>query len=228
MSEHNSQDLQDAYALLVDRLASQAWTQEDRDNFQGSAERVRRLHKDMGLSPVDIALILEKHMSKVFPSSVQETGLLVQGPIQVSSACPHHLLPVQYNIFTGYLPDPSCLLGLSKPARIISALANRFVLQEQLSADIAQALYNPSQLALYDVQSVKDADIRPPAFRSSGAIVLLNGIHTCMACRGVSSSASTITVHRTGIFAEDDGSMEARFFQLVQLAAHTRPFSVGA
>jgi GTP cyclohydrolase I len=80
------------------------------------------------------------------------------------SLCEHHLLP-----FTGkwaiYIEQKNKVLGLSKYTRIVKCFAKRLQLQEKLTAQIFNFLWD---------------NLKPEKL-----IVVLNATHGCVACRGV-------------------------------------------
>ena len=103
-----------------------------------------------------------------FPTEGGDCGIVTQGPILARGLCPHHFLPVYYEVFVAYKPTPDGnVLGLSKLARVTKELAARPVLQEQLTADIASVLCRES-----DKQEL-------PGIDSDGSAVQMVGKHTC-------------------------------------------------
>jgi GTP cyclohydrolase I len=128
---------------------------------------------------------VEEMLKSVFPCEHQQMILVKH--VEVFSMCPHHLLPVRYDITAGYLPGPGIrakVLGLSKLARITKLLAARPVLQEQVVNDIANTL------------------MRIPECRGAGCIA--TGEHYCMRMRGVNQSGSiVVTSALRGEFLSD-------------------------
>ena len=85
--------------------------------------------------------------------------------------------------------------GLSKLARTVEVYARRLQLQEQLCAQVADALM----------------DYLAP----QGAIVLMEAEHMCMTMRGVQKPGTkTVTLARRGVF-ETDPALEERFFRML-------------
>ena len=216
------QHLHDAYTSLVERLRGNAWTPTEAENFDGTAQRVMRMHEEMSATPDEIRAELNKQFQKVFPTEGDgEHGMVIQGPITLDSCCPHHLMPVRYQAYVAYIPKlgyQTQVLGLSKPTRIMRAVARRLVLQETLCDDLATLLYQPATLPLFDKE-------HPPEFEleTEGSICTLIGVHTCMCSRGAHSDAKTMTTSRRGAFV-DGGTLEARFMQSVALLNTVRPF----
>lgn len=141
-------------------------------------------------------------------SDTSDCGIITQGPIYATGLCPHHLLPVSYEIFVGYKPlRAGAVLGLSKLARVAQTLAQRPVLQEQVAADIADALH-------FDGNDRADL----PQIATQGSAVQLIGAHSCMSCRGVLSDAKTLSTTLRGMFLHD--SSKAEFYQAIESLRH--------
>ena len=114
--------------------------------------------------------------------------------IEVYSLCEHHLLPFYGKATIGYIPNGR-VAGLSKLARTVEVYARRLQLQEQLCAQVADALM----------------DYLAP----QGAIVLMEAEHMCMTMRGVQKPGTkTVTLARRGVF-ETDPALEERFFRML-------------
>jgi GTP cyclohydrolase IA len=112
--------------------------------------------------------------------------------------CPHHLLPVIYRISLAYIPT-SKVLGLSKLSRLARMLARAPRLQEDLTHELSRILHE--ELA------------------SQGAAVYIEGLHMCMAARGVGAhEARLVTSAVRGVFLEQLATRE-EFIKLVT-AAH--------
>ena len=110
------------------------------------------------------------------------------------SLCEHHLLPFYGKAAIGYIPNGR-VAGLSKLARTVEVYARRLQLQEQLCAQVADALM----------------DYLAPR----GAIVLMEAEHMCMTMRGVQKPGTkTVTLARRGVF-ETDPALEERFFRML-------------
>ena len=103
--------------------------------------------------------------------------------IELYSLCEHHLLPFFGKAHIAYIPDGH-LLGLSKLARLVEVYARRFQVQERLTEQIAQAVWETT--------------------RPQGVAVVVEAYHLCMMMRGVQKQNSkTITSAMRGAFLED-------------------------
>jgi GTP cyclohydrolase I len=103
--------------------------------------------------------------------------------IELYSLCEHHLLPFFGKAHVAYVPDGR-IVGLSKVARLVEVFARRFQVQERLTEQVAQALWDT---------------IEP-----LGVAVVIEAYHLCMMMRGVEKQNSkTITSAMRGVFLED-------------------------
>jgi GTP cyclohydrolase I len=143
----------------------------------------------------DIKPDLEKWKRSTFPTKY--AGMVTQTGIHTHSMCPHHLLPVQYEISLAYIPKER-VIGLSKLARMAIACSKSPALQEDLAVHIAEALHEVLQ--------------------TENVAVLVSGIHSCMTIRGVRARDSKTT---TSIFQGDfydDLNTRNEFLSLVRMA----------
>lgn len=188
-------------------------------NFADTPVRAARAHQQTGafasrdrlLQAVATKALVMRRVTEVlatgFPlaTDTHDGGIVVQGPITASGLCPHHFLPVAYVAYVAYHPKADgTVLGLSKLTRLTRLLADRPVLQEQVAADIADALF-------YDSASPRDG---LPQIETAGSAVQLIGWHSCMASRGVRSLAPTLTTALRGTFTGT--SLKAEFYQAVR------------
>jgi GTP cyclohydrolase I len=115
--------------------------------------------------------------------------------IPFHSHCEHHMVPFFGKAHIAYLPHDG-VVGLSKLARLVDAFARRLQTQENLTAQIIDAI---------------NENLNP-----RGAAVMLEAEHMCMTMRGVHAhGASTTTQRFTGVFAEDRAEQD-RFFAMVK------------
>jgi len=192
---HTPRKLIDAYQQIVDYLTeADSLTTQEIVNFEGTAERCAKSLLSMCYSKRRISLELDEILSKGFPTNKSvnsvSNGMVVQSPIKAYSVCPHHMLPVFMEVSVAYMPSPEGhVLGLSKLARLVKLLAKRPILQEQLCKDIADVLCKGSEGSY-------------PSVTTLGSAVSITAKHSCMECRGVHSSAYTVTTELRGNFID--------------------------
>ena len=161
----------------------------DREGLVDTPDRVARMYTELAGGMDKTA---EEHLSKTFP--VASNDLVIERDITFYSLCEHHLLPFYGKATIGYVPNGR-VAGLSKLARTVEVYARRLQLQEQLCAQVADALMD---------------HLAP-----RGAIVLMEAEHMCMTMRGVQKPGTkTVTLAKRGVF-ETDPALEDRFFKML-------------
>lgn len=128
-----------------------------------------------------------EHLAVTFTAPA-DPGLVVVSGITLSSVCAHHLLPFTGRATVAYRPSPGqSVVGLSKLSRVVDGYARRLQTQEQIGAQVVQAL----------------AQVLNP----SGAQVLITAEHNCMKLRGVREpAAATTTVSTHGLITSDEAA----------------------
>jgi GTP cyclohydrolase I len=133
-------------------------------------------------------------LSKTFKDVGGYDDIVLVRDIPFNSHCEHHMVPFIGKAHIAYLPYDG-VVGLSKLARLVEVFARRLQTQENLTAQIVDAItehLNPR-----------------------GAAVMLEAEHMCMSMRGVRAhGASTVTHRFTGVFAEDRVEQD-RFFAMI-------------
>lgn len=133
------------------------------------------------------------HLNKQFQAI--NNNIVIEKDITFYSVCEHHLLPFYGKAHVAYIPD-SKVAGLSKLARTVEVFARRPQIQENMTAQIADAL---------------EKYLNP-----KGVMVMIEAEHMCMTMRGVQKPGSkTVTTIVRGVFAEDL-SLQQTFLQMVK------------
>lgn len=121
------------------------------------------------------------HLSKTFSST--SVDMVIEKDITFYSTCEHHLLPFYGVVHIAYIPDGK-VVGLSKLARTVEVFARRPQIQEQMTAQIAEAIME---------------NLSP-----KGVIVKVEAEHMCMSMRGVKKPGSkTVTMYALGEFKKN-------------------------
>lgn len=136
----------------------------------------------------------EAILGKSFDVVYDELVLIKDIPF--NSMCEHHFAPFFGKAHIAYIPKENVITGLSKFARLTDAYANRFQVQERLTAQIADT-----------VEKVLDP---------LGCAVIIEAEHYCMCGRGVKKKgASTVTSSMRGVF-RSNAEARAELLQLIK------------
>jgi len=167
------------YESLVAEMIRRCGDDPDREGMRKTPERVKEsmqfLTEGYRITPAEAiggALFEEHHHNMVMVKD-----------IELYSMCEHHLLPFFGKAHVAYIPNGK-IMGLSKAARLVEVFSRRFQVQERLTEQIAQAIWD---------------NIRP-----QGVGVVIEAYHLCMMMRGVQKQNSkTITSAMRGAFLDD-------------------------
>lgn len=151
----------------------------DREGLVETPNRVARMYEEIfaGLNEEP-----EKHL-KLFNEQGNDEMVVVRD-IPLYSMCEHHLIPFIGKAHIAYIPQNGKVIGLSKLARIVNCFARRPQLQERLTTQIADFLFD---------------NLQP-----QGVAVVVEAEHLCMTMRGARASGSqTRTSAMRGIMRSD-------------------------
>ncbi len=172
-------EVQDAIRTLI------RWSGDDpqREGLLDTPARVGRAWKEycQGYGS-DPAIHLARQFEEV--GGYNELVLLKDIPFQ--SHCEHHLAPITGTAAIAYMPRDK-VVGISKLARVLHGFAERLQIQERLTAEVAQCIWD---------------NLHP-----HGVAVVINAQHGCMTGRGVKTpGVSMITSRLLGCFLDDSRS----------------------
>ena len=151
----------------------------DREGLIETPDRVARMYEEIfsGLEEDP-----HKHL-KIFTEEDNDEMVVVRD-IPLYSMCEHHLIPFIGKAHIAYIPGEGRVIGLSKLARIVNCFARRPQLQERLTSQVADFLYE---------------NLNP-----KGVAVVVEAEHLCMTMRGARASGSqTRTSAMRGIMRSD-------------------------
>ena len=159
----------------------------DRPGLIDTPERVVRMYEE-----VFCGLRTKPPRVAMFPNNGNDQMVALAG-IPFTSFCEHHIVPFVGTFDIGYLPfEDGKIVGLSKLARIARWMAQRPQVQEALTSQVADMLFD--------------------LIKPRGLIVVCNAEHSCMALRGVQvQGAVTMTSAIRGDFDK------VEFFELLKL-----------
>jgi GTP cyclohydrolase I len=151
----------------------------DRPGLQRTPERVAEMYAELTAGMREDPL---QHLHPL-PGDTHDEMVIVKD-ISIASICEHHLAPFVGKCHIAYIPKNGRILGLSKLARLAETFARRLQVQERLTSDIANTLFE--------------------ALNPLGVMVVIEAEHTCMTLRGVKKpGAITITSTVLGGFRKD-------------------------
>jgi len=162
----------------------------NRPGLQETPDRIARMANELFSG---IGKDASEHLSKRFPVSSSE--IVLEKDIDFYSMCEHHLLPFFGKVHIAYIPNKE-VVGISKLARTVEIFARRPQIQEQLTAQIADAIMNE--------------------LNADGVMVMIEAEHLCMSMRGVQKPGTkTVTYAKRGSFTSDE-HLVANFFNMVK------------
>lgn len=177
--------VEQAVRLLLEGIGEDT----SREGLVETPQRIARMYEEIcGGMDEDAA----EHLRKTF--TVENNEMVVEKDITFYSMCEHHMLPFFGKVHIAYIPDGK-VAGLSKLARTVEVYARRLQLQEQMTAQIADALME---------------HLAP-----KGVMVMAEAEHMCMTMRGVKKPGSkTVSVVTRGEFADNE-SLQNMFFRML-------------
>ena len=174
-------EVQDAIRTLI------RWSGDDpsREGLLDTPQRVARAWREycQGYSEDPT-----RHLSRVFEEVGGYDEIVLLKDIPFQSHCEHHLAPIIGVAHIAYLPRDH-VVGISKLARVLHAYARRLQVQERLTAEVADCIWE---------------HLKP-----QGVAVVIEATHACMTARGVRTPGVTMKTSRMmGVFREDEKSRE--------------------
>ena len=174
-SDLSGATFEDLVAEMIRRLGDDP----DREGLVRTPERVA---KSMAFLTQGYAKKSEDVINGALFEECHRNMVLVKD-IEMYSLCEHHLLPFFGKVHVAYIPNGR-IVGLSKIARLVEVYARRLQVQERLTEQIAQAIWERVQ--------------------PEGVGVVVEAHHLCMMMRGVQKQNSkTITSAMRGSFMDD-------------------------
>ena len=126
------------------------------------------------------------HLARTFDEVGGYDEIVLLKDIPFQSHCEHHLAPIIGKAAIAYLPADR-VVGISKLARVLHGFARRLQVQERLTAQVADCIWD---------------HLAP-----KGVAVVIEASHACMTARGVNTPGVMMTTSRMmGIFREDERS----------------------
>ncbi|CAJ1002856.1 GTP cyclohydrolase I FolE [Brevibacillus aydinogluensis] len=187
LKEVDLEKIQQAVRMIIEAIGDNP----DRDGLLDTPKRVAKMYAEVfeGMRVNE-----EEFFETVFSEDHEEMVLVKDIPFY--SMCEHHLVPFFGKAHVAYIPRGGRVVGLSKLARAVEAVARRPQLQERITSTVADAI-------------VRKLD-------PHGVVVVVEAEHMCMTMRGVKKPGSkTVTSAVRGIFAHD-AAARAEVFSLIR------------
>ena len=126
------------------------------------------------------------HLHRTFDEVGGYDELVLLKDIPFQSHCEHHLAPIIGKAAIAYMPK-NRVVGISKLARVLNGFARRLQIQERLTAEVAQCIWD---------------NLKP-----HGVAVVIEASHACMTARGVRTpGVGMVTSRLMGCFLDDNRS----------------------
>ncbi|MBR0534937.1 MAG: GTP cyclohydrolase I FolE [Clostridia bacterium] len=137
----------------------------DREGLLETPKRVANMYEEVFSGLNEDA---HDHL-KLFNEKGNDEMVIVRD-IPLYSMCEHHLLPFVGKAHIAYIPSDGRIIGLSKLARIVNVYAKRPQVQERLTTQIADFLFDELQ--------------------AKSVAVIIEAEHLCMTMRGIKAAGS--------------------------------------
>lgn len=161
---------------------------------EGLKETPKRAAKAIQFLTQGYQQSIEKIVNGALFESDNDEMIIVK-QIELYSLCEHHLLPFIGQCHVAYIPRGK-IIGLSKIPRVVDMFARRLQVQEKLTKQIAETLFEITN--------------------ARGVGVIIEAKHLCMMMRGVEKQNSVMTTSvMLGGFREDTRT-RSEFLSLVQ------------
>ena len=174
-------DVQEAIRTLI------RWTGDDpeREGLLDTPARVARAWKEYCQGYGEDPAV---HLGRIFEEVGGYDEIVLLKDIPFQSHCEHHMAPIIGKAHIAYLPN-NHVVGISKLARVLHGFARRLQIQERLTAEVAQCIWDHLQ--------------------PQGVAVVIEASHACMTARGVRTPGVGMTTSRMmGVFRDDERSRE--------------------
>lgn len=184
-------ETEDSLVDLYRRLLKEVGEDPERAGLQHTPERAARALRFLTSGyQRDAAQIIK---NAYYPVAYDE--MVIVKDIELFSLCEHHILPFFGRCHIAYVPNQK-VVGLSKLPRLVNLFARRLQLQERLTNEIAQTIWE--------------------RLEPQGVGVIIEARHLCMAMRGVEKQHSeTVTSAMLGSF-RDSVQTRQEFLALVR------------
>ena len=156
--------IQTAMISIIEAIGEDPSRESLRDTPKRVAEMYAELFSGLDTDP-------KAELTVDFEEGYEEMVILRDIPFH--SMCEHHLLPFYGLAHVGYIPSPAGrVVGISKLARVVEICARRPQLQERMTQQIANAIFE--------------------ALQPDGVAVVIEAEHLCMVMRGIKKPGTMV------------------------------------
>jgi GTP cyclohydrolase I len=178
----------------LEGLVTQMLTELGEDpSREGLLQTPRRVAKALEFLTDGYRQDVEKVLNGAIFSETYSEMVIVK-EIDFFSMCEHHMLPFFGRAHVAYIPKGK-IVGLSKIPRIVEVFSRRLQVQERLTQQIAQTLFD--------------------ALNPQGVGVVMEARHMCMMMRGVEKQNSVATTSAMLGSFRDDVKTRSEFLNLI-------------
>jgi len=179
-----------ALETLIEQMLSAMGEDPKREGLVRTPHRVAKAYEFLTEGyRQDVAKVLN---GAIFNERYNE--MVIVKDIDFFSMCEHHMLPFFGRAHVAYIPNGR-IVGLSKIPRIVEVFSRRLQVQERLTQQIAQTLFD--------------------ALIPEGVGVVMEARHMCMMMRGVEKQNSVATTSAMLGTFRDDVKTRAEFLNLI-------------
>ena len=176
-------DVPDEVQEAVRTILRWAGDDPDREGLLDTPKRVARAWREYAKGYEEDP---SHHLSRTFEEVGGYDEIVLLKDIPFQSHCEHHLAPIIGKASIAYLPGDR-VVGISKLARVLHGFARRLQVQERLTAQVADCVWE---------------HLKP-----LGVAVVIEASHACMTARGVNTPGVMMTTSRMmGVFRSDERS----------------------
>ena len=176
--------MSDKIIKLSRELLKEIGENPDREGLKKTPERMAQALKEI---TTGYTTGVDKILNNAF-FNVDYKEMVIVKDISFYSLCEHHMLPFFGTAHVAYIPNGK-IIGLSKIPRLVEAFSKRMQLQERLTMQIADTLYDK--------------------LKPKGVGVVIEAQHLCMTMRGVKNKTSkAVTSSMLGSFLKDNRAKE--------------------
>jgi len=184
----DQQKIKNAVTSIIEAIGEDP----NREGFKGTPQRVAEMYAELFIG---LNMDPKAELSVDFEEGHRE--MIILRDIPFYSMCEHHLLPFFGVAHIGYIPNvEGRVVGASKLARGVEIVARRPQIQERMTTQIADAIYD---------------GIHP-----DGAGVVIQAEHLCMVMRGIKKPGSAIVTSALRGSFRSESMTRAEFVSLLE------------